>query len=283
MSLYHLNTTVGSRAGSQSASAKDDYIEREGRYEGDASELEHAESGRMPGWAEEDPHAYWEAADAHERANGRLFREVEFALPRELNEGDQVELAREFAAKLTSAGGERLPYTLAVHRGKGENPHAHLMISERANDDIKRSREQWFKRYNSKAPEKGGARKSMATRPKDWLEQTRKDWADHANQALVRAGSRERITGASLEQQHRDALESGDEREAARLEYREPGVHIGPHNVARAERGVVLERPATTRGGRIAIRSLRPSAQKSERWKDRWSVSAPASPRSPGN
>ena len=172
---------------------------------------------------------------------------MEFALPRELNEGDQVELAREFAAKLTSAGGERLPYTLAVHRGKGENPHAHLMISERANDGIERSREQWFKRYNSKEPEKGGARKSMATRPKDWLEQTRKDWADHANQALARAGSREKITGASLERQYRDALEAGDEREAARLEYREPGVHIGPHNVARAERGVALERPASAR------------------------------------
>jgi hypothetical protein len=53
MSLYHLNTSVGSRAGGQSASAKDDYIEREGRYEGDASELEHAESGHMPEWAEE--------------------------------------------------------------------------------------------------------------------------------------------------------------------------------------------------------------------------------------
>ena len=57
------------------------------------------------------------------RVNGRLFREVEFALPRELNEGDQVELAREFASKLTSAGGERLPYTLAVHRGaRGRTP-----------------------------------------------------------------------------------------------------------------------------------------------------------------
>ena len=66
--------------------------------------------------------------------------------------------AREFASKLTSAGGERLPYTLAVHRGHGENPHAHLMISERANDGIERSREQWFRRYNAKAPEKGGAK-----------------------------------------------------------------------------------------------------------------------------
>ena len=33
----------------------------------------------------------------HERANGRLFREVEFALPMELKEGEQIELAREFA------------------------------------------------------------------------------------------------------------------------------------------------------------------------------------------
>ena len=72
-------------------------------------------------------------------------------------------------------------------------------------------------------PQRRGARKSMVTRPKDWLEQTRKMWADHANQALARVGSKERITGASLEQTHRDALEAGDEREAARLKYREPG------------------------------------------------------------
>ena len=210
--------TPGSRYGGQSALAKSEYIEREGKYEHQDDELAHRESENMPEWAKEDPSAYWEAADLHERVNGRLFREVEFALPRELNEGDQVELAREFAAKLANADGERLPYTLAVHRGKGENPHAHLMISERANDGIERSREQWFKRYNAKAPEKGGARKSMATRPKDWLEQTRKNWADHANQALARAGIQERITGASLEQQYRDALKAGDEREAARLE-----------------------------------------------------------------
>ena len=97
---------------------------------------------------------------------------------------------------MTSADGERLPYTLAVHRGKGENPHAHLMISERINDGIERNAAQWFRRYNGKAPEKGGARKSMATRPKDWLDQTRKDWADHANQALARALPAQRLEKA---------------------------------------------------------------------------------------
>ena len=247
MAIFHLTVKTGSRYGGQSARAKADYIEREGKYERQDDELAHRESENMPEWAKEGPRSYWEAADLHERVNGRLFREVEFALPRELNEGGQIELAREFASKLTSAGGERFPYTLAVHRGNGENPHAHLMISERVNDGIERNAAQWFRRYNGKAPEKGGARKSMATRPKDWLEQTRKEWADHANQALEQVGSKERIHEGTLDQQYRDALESGDERGAARLKDQVPGVHIGPHNVARAERGVVLERPATAR------------------------------------
>ena len=127
----------------------------------------------MPEWAEDDPGKYWEAADEHERANGRLYSEVQFALPKELGEAERRELAGEFAERVCS--GERLPYTLAIHRGgaNGENPHAHLMFSERGNDGIERSGEQWFKRHNAKAPEKGGARKSRAAKAGDWLDKTR--------------------------------------------------------------------------------------------------------------
>ena len=240
MAIYHLNVKTGTRISGQSAKAKSDYIEREGKYEKDGEELEYKESGNMPEWAEDDPQKYWEATDAGERANGRLYREVEFALPRELNAAERVEVASSFAKHLT--GEERLPYTLAVHRGgeDGGNPHAHLMISERANDGIERSAEQWFKRYNAKEPEKGGARKSTATKPRDWLENTREQWADQANEALDRAGRAERINEASLETQYFEAAENGDEREMARLQGREPGVHIGPHNVA-------LWRPRSTR------------------------------------
>ena len=242
MAIYHLNVKTGTRLGGQSARAKSQYIEREGKYAKDGEELEYRESGNMPEWAEDNPASYWSAADDHERANGRLYREVEFALPRELNAAERVEVATRFAEHLT--GAERLPYTMAIHRGGGENPHAHLMFSERANNDgIERSAEQWFKRYNAKAPEKGGARKTTATKPRDWLEQTREDWADQANAALERAGRHERITEASLETQYFEAAENGDEREMARLN-REPGVHVGPHNVARAERGEDLDRVA---------------------------------------
>ena len=245
MAIYHLNVKTGTRIGGQSAKAKSDYIGRDGKYKADGEELEYKESGNIPEWAEDDPRKYWAAADAGERANGRLYREVEFALPRELNERERHEVASSFAKNLT--GEERLPYTLAIHRGgqDGGNPHAHLMFSERANNDgIERSAAQWFKRYNAKEPEKGGARKSTATKPRDWLEQTREDWADQANEALDRAGRPERITEASFETQYWEAAEDGNEREMARLQNREPGVHIGPHNVARAMRGEDLDRVA---------------------------------------
>ena len=127
-----------------------------------------------------------EAADEHERANGRLFREVEFALPTELTRSERLEAAREFAHFLTDR--ERLPYTLAIHRGRGENPHCHLVISERSNDGLERTAETWFKRYNGKAPEQGGARK-CPTSSKEWLPFTRCD-RDLDRHVLRGAGQR---------------------------------------------------------------------------------------------
>ena len=92
---------------------------------------------------------YWAAADDHERANGRLYREVQFALPNELSPEARRELAGRFAAQLTDVGEEgKLAYTLALHKGestvpdKPDNPHAHLMFSERVNDGVERSAEQ---------------------------------------------------------------------------------------------------------------------------------------------
>ena len=247
MAVYHLKVSIGSRAGGQSAGAKADYIEREGNYEKDREELEHKEHGNMPEWAKDDPHSYWEAADEHERANGRLYREVQFALPKELNEEQRRELASSFAASVTE--GERLPYTLAIHRGgpNGENPHAHLMFSERPNDGIERGKEQWFKRYNAKAPEKGGTQKSRAAMPQAWLEDTRKAWAREANAALERAGRGERIDHRSLAERRDVAERSGDLQQAAELS-REPNVHLGPERY-RAMRGG--ESATVQRAGRV--------------------------------
>ncbi len=181
----------------------------------------------MPEWAEDDPGKYWQAADEHERANGRLYSEIQFALPKELGEADRRELAGEFAERVCSR--ERLPYTLAIHRGgaNGENPHAHLMFSERGHDGIERDAEQWFQRYNRQALEKGGARKSRAAKAGDWLEKTRKAWEQTANRALERAGRAERIDGRSLADLRDEAQRAGDLKRAAEFS-REPNVHLGP-------------------------------------------------------
>ena len=75
----------------------------------------------------------------------RRFR----AAARASTPSEQIALAREFAHELTDE--EHLPYTLAIHAGRDEdghehNPHAHLMFSERRNDGIERSRDEWFRR-----------------------------------------------------------------------------------------------------------------------------------------
>ena len=198
VAIFHLDVKTGTRGGGQSASAKYDYLGREGRYAKDAAELEYKESGNLPQWAEDDPRSYWEAADEHERSNGRLFQQVEVALPVELDERQRRDLAGSFAERLTRE--ERLPYTLAIHRGGegGENPHAHLIISERANDGIERSAEQWFKRANGKQPERGGAKKSRTMMDKHWIAETREVWGREANRALERAGQEDRVDHRSL-------------------------------------------------------------------------------------
>ena len=232
MAVYHLKAGIGSRGGGQSAAAKNAYVCREGRYAGDADEVLYREDGNMPRWAADEPGDYWQAADEHERANGSLYREVQFALPEELSEDEQVALARDFAKSLTT-NGERLPYTLAVHRGESrepdepDNPHCHLVISERVNDGQGRSAETWFKRHNRQSPEKGGARKSRAAMPREWLTNTRQEWERRANQALERSGSPARIDRRSWAERREDAMKRGDLEEAARCS-REPNVHLGP-------------------------------------------------------
>ena len=68
---------------------------------------------------------YWAAADENERANGRLFRDIEFALPKELSERQQVALARE----VRGLGDHRHRRAVALHAGRaswrvGEPPRA---------------------------------------------------------------------------------------------------------------------------------------------------------------
>lgn len=224
MAIYHLTVRTGTRAKGTKAARKADYIERQNQYERQPDRCLYRESGNMPEWVERNPREYWEAADEHERANGRLFIEVEVALPRELSSDDRIELAREFARELTRES--NLPYTMAVHEGRGkdgwgDNPHAHVMVSERQNDGVERDREAWFRRFNRDEPERGGALKTREFHGSEHIRELRERWEREANRALEREHVHERVD-------HRSLKEQGLEREPTR--------HYGPGVQAEEDR-----------------------------------------------
>ena len=214
MAIARLSVKIG-KAGKAAPHA--DYIAREGQYAsrlGRGEALEAKEAGNMPAWAADHPGRFWHAADAFERANGTTYRELELALPRELEAADRATLVREFVKQELA---ERHPYQWAIHRPKAadgqDQPHAHLMFSERRLDGIERDPDQFFKRYNAKAPEKGGAHKrfgevdgpnrSQAQRAAD-LRALRGRWGEMVNAHLERAGVAERIDMRSLKDQGKD-------------------------------------------------------------------------------
>ena len=231
----HCNVKTGTRASGQSAAAKYDYISRDGKYAQAAGrkEVVHLESGCMPAFASSDARLYWSAADSHERSNGRLFRSLTAALPNTLDAPARLELSRRFAAQVT--GGE-LPYTLALHAGRSkqagvdDNPHLHLVFSERVNDGVERGAEQWFRRASPKKgdPSSGGARKTERTKPRSWLEETRSAWAGEMNLAFERAGVDDRATSESHATQLARARAAGDTAAEAHLLLNPPSTHIGP-------------------------------------------------------
>lgn len=192
MAIGRLSVKVG-KAGKASPHAA--YIARIGQYEkrlDRGEKLEASESGNMPKWAESNPLQFWEAADGNERSNGTTYREFEIALPREMNPAQRLELIRDFVAQEI---GDRHAYQFAIHTPTasdgGEQPHAHVMFCERELDGIDRDPEQYFKRYNSKHPERGGAKKANtgkdpATRRTE-LKALRGRWETMCNAHLERA------------------------------------------------------------------------------------------------
>ena len=121
MAIFHLDVKTGTRGGGQSASAKFDYLGREGRYcEGRRRTGIQRDPATCQLGRKTIPRSYWQAADEHERSNGRLYQQVEVALPVELDERQRRDLARSFAEKLTKARSGfpiRSPSTGAGQRG----------------------------------------------------------------------------------------------------------------------------------------------------------------------
>ena len=157
-----------------------------------AEKVEYVKSGNMPSFAENRPDLFWESAELYERKNGRTATSIVLALPKELTPEQRIELTEKIIEQFCNKF--NFPYSAAIHNHAGaisgqDQPHLHLMFSERALDEFDRTAEQFFKRYNDKNPANGGARKVTAD--------VRGDGQDLMN--IIRAGS-EVLINESLEE-----------------------------------------------------------------------------------
>lgn len=197
MAIYHLSVKVISRAHGSSALASAAYRcggrlhdARLGRDHDFTSKENVVHSVVMlPEGANEvwsDRERLWNDVEAFEkRKDAQLCREVEFAIPRELDQAEGIRLAQAFVEKEFVARG--MVADLNIHWDRGMDgeakPHAHVMLTMREVKD-------------------GG----FGAKVRDWnatamVEKWRESWADHVNQRLAELDIHARVDHRSLEAQ----------------------------------------------------------------------------------
>jgi Ti-type conjugative transfer relaxase TraA len=197
MAIYHLHVKVIGRKSGSSAVASAAYRsasrlrdERLGRAQDFSAKrgVVHSEV-MLPEHAPEtwsDRERLWNDVEAFEaRKDAQLAREVEFAIPREMNQAQGIELARDFVrGEFVDRG---MIADLNVHWDMAEDgmpkPHAHVMLTMRAVDE---------NGFGPKA--RDWNRTKMVAR---WRER----WAEVANERLAELDIDARIDHRSLEAQ----------------------------------------------------------------------------------
>ncbi len=223
MAIYHFSAKVVSRANGSSAVASaayrsaselhDDRLNRDHDFSNKAGVI-HSEVMLPKGAPERlnDRTTLWNEVEAGEkRKDAQLAREVEFSIPREMNEKQGVALAQDFVKKQFVDRG--MVADLNVHWDKAKDgtpkPHAHVMMTMR---DV--------------GPE-GFGKKNRDWNSTELLKDWREAWSAHVNERMAELGLEGRIDHRSYEAQG-IALE--------------PQHKIGPAASRRPEQGLEAER-----------------------------------------
>ena len=225
---------LNQNAGGVLAASHADYINRKENFAAKGGCIYTAH--HLPKWAHGSAKKFFKAADIYERVNGTRYREIEFALPNELNLPQQKEIIDQFIERHLADH----YYAYAIHdkigaMSNGEhNTHVHIMFSDRELDALEREQERtpqmFFHRANAKHPEKGGCPKAAKWNDKNRAQhlcQLREDFALIQNSVLEKYGVKERVDHRSLRAQYIDALKKGNKHLAALLD-RMPEEHVGP-------------------------------------------------------
>ncbi len=223
MAIYHFSAKVISRSNGSSVvasaayrSASELHDERLGRSHDFSNKagVIHSEVLLPKGAPERlnDRATLWNEVEAGEkRKDAQLAREVEFSIPREMNEKQGVQLARDFVEEQFVKRG--MVADLNVHwdhaKDGSPKPHAHVMLAMR-----------------EVGPD-GFGKKNRDWNSNEHLKGWREAWAAHVNERMAELGLEGRID-------HRSYADQGIELE--------PQHKIGPAGMRRLDRGEDAER-----------------------------------------
>ena len=215
MAIYHYSATVIRRSAGRSATAAaayragiriedertgeiHDYSRKQGIY---GSEILAPEN--TPDWAYDRAKLWNEVERVEKRKDSQLAREINVALPVELNHGQKQSLVRDFSRSQFVVRG--MVADVAYHDFQGHNPHAHILLTMRTID------------------RNGFGKKNRRWNERGLLRGQRESWSQYANDALERAGHEEKIDHRSLEEQRVERL---------------PQIHLGPQVIEMEMRGI---------------------------------------------
>ena len=217
MAIYHLSVKIVKRSSGRSATAAAAYraAEKIHDYKTDITHdyrkkrsvfgAEIIAPEGSPEWVYQREKLWNEVEKVEKRCDAQVAREIDIALPVELNREQKKELVRDFVSEqLVSEG---MVADVAFHDFDSHNPHAHILLTTRPiNDDG---------RFGFK---------ERSWNKKDALEQLRSDWADKVNLSLEQAGYKD------IKVDHRTLEEQGINRL--------PQIHLGPDVTKMKERGI---------------------------------------------
>ena len=242
MASYHFSVKCGNYNGRKTSATNHlNYINRDGQFKNldkknnsnkQVNECIYKENF-LPAWAEGSAKKFWSSAEKYERANACVYKELEFNLMNELTLKENLKIINDI---LKVEPMNKFYYSLVIHDKQksaisGErNLHCHLMFCEREIDGIERDAKTFFKRYNSKNPTLGGARKSILFNDRKIGKQTvknlRDEYAKIVNKILKENNIKETISSKTLKEQREEAKKKGDLLKAKILD-REPERHLG--------------------------------------------------------
>lgn len=171
---------------------------------------------------------------AEKQVNSQLCREINVALPLELNKKDQRKLLEEFVKDNFVAQG--MIADITIHREHKNNPHAHIMLAMREVDSKgnilnKRKRIPKLDKEGKPILDSKGKPEKISVKTNNWDRRTfvseiRSDWAKKVNRYFRERGIDQQITEKSFVKLGKKEL---------------PSIHEGVYSKKLEEKGIISD------------------------------------------